>query len=72
MRCGRAADKVKEARKEANMTQQQLSFEIFESRKSISHQESERYRVQLDISKYFAEKHNNPWGALEAAAEYTG
>jgi DNA-binding XRE family transcriptional regulator len=69
---GRAANAVKEARKNANMTQQQLSFEIYESRESVSHQENGRYRVQPNISKYFAEKHNNPWVALEAAAEYTG
>jgi DNA-binding XRE family transcriptional regulator len=72
MKRGRAADAVKAARKAANMTQQQLSFEIYESRESISHQENGRYRVQPNISKYFAEKHNNPWVALEAAAEYTG
>jgi DNA-binding XRE family transcriptional regulator/NTP pyrophosphatase (non-canonical NTP hydrolase) len=72
VKCGRAANAVKEARKNANMTQQQLSFELFESRESISHQENGRYRVQPNISKYFAEKHNNPWVALEAAAEYTG
>jgi DNA-binding XRE family transcriptional regulator len=72
VKCGRAANAVKEARKNANMTQQQLSFEIYESRESISHQENGRYRVQPNISKYFAEKHNNPWVALEAAAEYTG
>jgi DNA-binding XRE family transcriptional regulator len=69
---GRAANAVKEARKDVNMTQQQLSFEIFESRESVSHQENGRYRVQPNITKYFAEKHNNPWVALEAAAEYTG
>jgi transcriptional regulator with XRE-family HTH domain len=69
---GRAANAVKEARKAAKMTQQQLSFEIYESRESISHQENGRYRVQPNVSKYFAEKHNNPWVALEAAAEYTG
>ncbi|BDG48811.1 helix-turn-helix transcriptional regulator [Parageobacillus sp. KH3-4] len=72
MKRGRAADAVKAARKAANMTQQQLSFEIYESRESVSHQENGRYRVQPNISKYFAEKHNNPWVALEAAAEYTG
>jgi transcriptional regulator with XRE-family HTH domain len=72
VKCGRAANAVKEARKNANMTQQQLSFELFESRESISHQENGRYRVQPNISKYFAERHNNPWVALEAAAEYTG
>jgi DNA-binding XRE family transcriptional regulator len=72
MKCGRAANAVKAARKAANMTQQQLSFEIYESRESVSHQENGRYRVQPNISKYFAEKHNNPWVALEAAAEYTG
>jgi DNA-binding XRE family transcriptional regulator len=69
---GRAANAVKEARKNANMTQQQLSFEIYESRESVSHQENGRYRVQPNIAKYFAENHNNPWVALEAAAEYTG
>ncbi|MGR6115750.1 helix-turn-helix transcriptional regulator [Aeribacillus composti] len=72
MKIGRAANAVKQARKDANMTQQQLAFEIFESRESVSHQENDRYRVQPNISKYFAEKHNNPWVALEAAAEYTG
>jgi DNA-binding XRE family transcriptional regulator/NTP pyrophosphatase (non-canonical NTP hydrolase) len=72
VKCGRAANAVKEARKDANMTQQQLSFEIFESRESVSHQENGRYRVQPNIAKYFAEHHNNPWVALEAAAEYTG
>ncbi|GCD83702.1 hypothetical protein PTHTG4_27660 [Parageobacillus thermoglucosidasius] len=72
MKRGRAADAVKAARKAANMTQQQLSFEIYESRESVSHQENGRYRVQPNISKYFAEKHNNPWVALEAAAEYVG
>ncbi|QIZ66667.1 helix-turn-helix domain-containing protein [Geobacillus subterraneus] len=69
---GRAADAVKAARQKTGMTQQQLSFEIYESRESVSHQENGRYRVQPNISKYFAEKHNNPWVALEAAAEYTG
>jgi DNA-binding XRE family transcriptional regulator len=72
MNNGRAADAVKQARKEANMTQQQLAFEIFESRESVSHQENGRYRVQPNISRYFAEKYNNPWVALEASAEYVG
>jgi DNA-binding XRE family transcriptional regulator len=72
MNNGRAADAVKEARKSVNMTQQQLAFEIFESRESISHQENGRYRVQPNISRYFAEKYDNPWVALEAAAEYVG
>jgi DNA-binding XRE family transcriptional regulator len=69
---GRAADAVKQARKEVNMTQLQLSLELFESRESVSHQENGRYRVQPNIAKYFAENHNNPWVAMEAAAEYTG
>jgi DNA-binding XRE family transcriptional regulator len=72
MNNGRTAKAVKQARKDVNMTQQQLAFEIFESRESVSHQENGRYRVQPNISKYFAEKHNNPWVALEAASEYTG
>ena len=72
MKRGRAADAVKSARQATGMTQQQLSFEIYESREAVSQQENGRYRVQPNISKYFAEKHNNPWVALEAAAEYTG
>jgi DNA-binding XRE family transcriptional regulator/NTP pyrophosphatase (non-canonical NTP hydrolase) len=69
---GRAANAVKQARKDVKMTQQQLAFEIFESRESVSHQENGRYRVQPNVTKYFVEKHNNPWVALEAAAEYVG
>jgi DNA-binding XRE family transcriptional regulator len=72
MKNGRAANAVKQARKDVKMTQQQLAFEIFESRESISHQENGRYRVQPNISRYFAEKYDNPWVALEAAAEYVG
>ncbi|WP_027410345.1 hypothetical protein [Anoxybacteroides tepidamans] len=72
MKRGRAADAAREARHATGMTQQQLSFEIYESRESVSHQENGRYRVQPNVSKYFAEKHNNPWVAMEAAAEYTG
>ncbi|NNU96304.1 helix-turn-helix transcriptional regulator [Anoxybacillus sp. EFIL] len=72
MKRGRAADAVKAARQATGMTQQQLSFEIYESREAVSQQENGRYRVQPNISKYFTEKHNNPWVALEAAAEYTG
>lgn len=72
MKRGRAADAVKAARQATGMTQQQLSFEIYESREAVSQQENGRYRVQPNISKYFTEKHNNPWVALEAVAEYTG
>jgi len=46
MKRGRAADAVKAARQATGMTQQQLSFEIYESREAVSQQENGRYRVQ--------------------------
>jgi DNA-binding XRE family transcriptional regulator len=70
MSVGRAAKAVKEARQETGFTQQQLSFEIFESREAVSQQENGRYKVQPNITNYFANEHNNPWVAMEAAAEY--
>ncbi|KKI88641.1 helix-turn-helix domain-containing protein [Bacillus sp. SA1-12] len=71
MKIGRAAKAVKEARCAVNLTQQQLSFEIFESREAISQQENGRYRVQPNIATYFANEHNDPFPAIEAAHEYT-
>ncbi|MEH7223894.1 helix-turn-helix transcriptional regulator [Bacillus sp. JJ1566] len=70
MKVGRAAKAVKEARHDAGFTQQQLSFEIFESREAVSQQENGRYKVQPNITNYFASEHNNPWVAMEASAEY--
>jgi transcriptional regulator with XRE-family HTH domain len=72
LKIGRAATAAKEARKQIGKTQLQLSLDLFESREAVSQQESGRYRVQPNIAKHFAEKHNNPWVALEAAAEYIG
>jgi transcriptional regulator with XRE-family HTH domain len=71
LKIGRAKTALREARNETDMTQQQLSFEIFESREAISQQENGRYKVQPNISNYFTNEHDNPWVALEAAAEYT-
>lgn len=71
MKTGRTANAVKSARKEAGFTQQQLSFETFESRENVSHVENGRHKAQPNITKYFVEEHNNPFVAMEAAAEYT-
>jgi len=72
LKIGRAATAAKEARKQIGKTQLQLSMDLFESREAISQQENGRYRVQPNVARYFTEKHNDPWVALEAAAEYTG
>jgi transcriptional regulator with XRE-family HTH domain len=72
VKIGRAATAASEARKQIGKTQLQLSMDLFESREAISQQENGRYRVQPNVAQYFAEKHNNPWVALEAAAEYVG
>jgi len=69
---GRAATAAREARKQIGKTQLQLSMDLFESREAISQQENGRYRVQPNVAKYFAQEHNDPWVALEAAAEYVG
>lgn len=69
---GRVPKALKDARAEIGVTQQQLSFDIYESREAVSQQENGRYRVQPNITKYYTEKHNNPWVAMEAVAEYTG
>jgi len=72
MPIGRAADAAKTARREAGVTQLEMTFdEFYGSRESISHQENGRYQVQPELSSYYVEKHNNPWVAMEAAAEYT-
>jgi DNA-binding XRE family transcriptional regulator len=71
LKIGRARLTLKQARKDSKMTQQQMSFEIFESREAVSQQENGGYRVQPNIANYFTREQNNPWVALEAAAEYT-
>jgi hypothetical protein len=73
MPIGRAAEAAKMARKDAGITQLELTFdEYYGSRESVSHQENGQYKVQPELSKYYAEKHNNPWVAMEAASEYIG
>nr|WP_309101653.1 XRE family transcriptional regulator [Fredinandcohnia onubensis] len=70
MKIGRAKGALKEARHEVKLTQLQLSFDTYDSRENISHMENGRHKVQPNISSYFANEHNNPWVAMEAAAEY--
>lgn len=72
MPVGRASLAAKTARKDAGITQLEMTFdEYFGSRESISQQENGRYQVQPELTKYYVEKQNNPWVAMEAAAEYT-
>lgn len=72
MKNGRAANAVKHSRTDADMTQEQMSFDdMYITREAISQQERGVYKVQPDTTKYFAEKHNDPWAAIEAANEYT-
>ncbi|MBO1514306.1 XRE family transcriptional regulator [Metabacillus bambusae] len=72
MKIGRAAQEVKSAREEIGSTQLEITFDdYFGSRESISQQENGRYQVQPELTKYYAEKHNNPFPAIQAAHEYT-
>lgn len=69
----RAAKAAKAARQEAGLTQLQISMDdLFVSREAVSAQESGRYQVQPELAMYYANKHNNPFVGIEAAAEYTG
>lgn len=70
---GRATLAARTARKEVGITQLEMTFdEYYGSRESISQQENGRYQVQPELTKYYTEKHNNPFVAMEAAAEYIG
>lgn len=73
MPIGRASMAAKTARREAGVTQLDMTFDdYYGSRESISQQENGRYQVQPELSTYFVDKHNNPWVAMEAASEYIG
>ncbi|MEC1714711.1 XRE family transcriptional regulator [Schinkia azotoformans] len=70
---GRTSKALKAGRNEVEMTQLELELDgIYCTREAISQQERGEYNVQPNVTKYFIEKHNNPWPALEAAAEYSG
>ncbi|WP_419882760.1 helix-turn-helix domain-containing protein [Peribacillus sp. B-H-3] len=71
MKNGRANKALQLGRKEAKLTQTQLSFKLFSSREAISQQETGAYKVQPSTAQYFADEINNPWVAMEAAQEYT-
>lgn len=53
MKFGRAPKALKSARKEAELTQQQLSMDdqLFLSRESVSHQECGRHKVQPEVAQ---------------------
>lgn len=73
MPIGRAAMAAKTARRDAGVTQLEMTFdEYYGSRESISQQENGRYQVQPELGRYYVEKHNDPWVALESSAEYVG
>lgn len=63
---------MKDLRKTKNKTQQQLAVDMFQSREYISKQEGGERKIPPVSTKYFIEKYNNPWLALEAVNEYVG
>ncbi|MGR9047587.1 helix-turn-helix domain-containing protein [Halobacillus faecis] len=63
---------MKDLRKNKNKTQQQLAVDMFQSREYISKQEGGERKIPPVSTKYFIEKYNNPWLALEAVNEYVG
>lgn len=71
LKIGRAALAAKLARKDAGITQLEMTFNgYYGTRESVSRQENGNYKVQPQLSNYYAEHHNDPFVALEAAAEY--
>lgn len=66
-----ATKALREGRKEAGLTQEQLSMKLFTSREAVRDQEIGASNVQPYTTKYFAEEHNNPWPAINAAGTYT-
>lgn len=63
---------MKKERKSINKTQQQLAIDMFQSREYISKQERGERKIPPVTTKYFIEKYNSPWLALEAVNEYIG
>ncbi|MBM7554833.1 transcriptional regulator with XRE-family HTH domain [Thalassobacillus pellis] len=68
----KSAQLMKEMRRSKDKTQQQLSVDMFQSREYISKQESGERKIPPVTTKYFIEKYNNPWLALETVDEYIG
>ncbi|WP_026678183.1 helix-turn-helix domain-containing protein [Fictibacillus gelatini] len=63
---------IKALRREQDLSQLQLSFDLNVSRESISAYETERAKVPQDISRSLMEKFDNPFYAMEVAHDYTG
>ncbi|WP_028784605.1 helix-turn-helix domain-containing protein [Thalassobacillus devorans] len=63
---------MKKTRKGINKTQQQLAIDMLQSREYISKQERGERKIPPVTTKYFIEKYNSPWLALEAVNEYIG
>ncbi|MCP3032599.1 helix-turn-helix domain-containing protein [Halobacillus sp. A1] len=72
MRNSKSSQLMKRTRKNKNITQQQLAIDMFQSREYISKQEGGERKLPPVSTKYFIEKYNNPWLALEAVNEYIG
>ncbi|SFK48417.1 hypothetical protein SAMN04487936_11524 [Halobacillus dabanensis] len=72
MKKSKAARMMKETRVRSGKTQQQLAVDMFQSREYISKQECGKRKIPQVSTKYFVEKYNNPWLALEAVNEYVG
>lgn len=72
MKESKSAQLMKNMRKGIGKTQQQLAIKMFQSREYISKQESGERKIPPVTTKYFIEKYNNPFLALEAINEYLG
>lgn len=72
MRYSKSAQLMKKMRKGINKTQQQLALDMFQSREYISKQEVGERKIPPVSTKYFIERYNSPWLALEVVNEYIG
>nr|WP_289038210.1 XRE family transcriptional regulator [uncultured Allobacillus sp.] len=68
----RAQQLLKRTRKKYGVTQEKLSQETFQSRESISMQENGSRKINHTTARTITEKYNDPFVAMEAAAEYIG
>lgn len=63
---------IKELRREDDLSQLQLSFELNVSRESVSAYETERAKLPQDVSQKLMERFDDPFFAMEVANSYTG
>ena len=68
----KAENLLKRTRKKYGITQEKLSQESYQSRQSISMQECGERPINPSTATTITEKYNDPFVAMEAAAEYIG